>query len=411
MRWDFPDPSNSEERGQREQITAAMDQWWQAFIANKENLQAAFSAGGQGTFDVAGFTNAHLNPIVEGLCWEYGRAIRKDGHRLVVTPEGDHHLVPLVRELLRRAPELPDWEFYPGRLPEPPEMAFNVAQQIARFKAAGDVYVRASLGEFRRVNLQFHIANAKGNEQSAQHWMFRAVEQMLGEEILNHWLGVIELAPPQPIVKRLFGGKPAGVVSPERLKPTVDALISASRDQLPNPPPRAIAQKDYDDPRLSWYTFKREPDAGLSDYPDREDIFVIATCEPELAQAQANDNLFYSARFSRTGETFAYLKLDRSGDDASGVAPADARGAIEEAVNATLGEHRVGCTTGGGTGVMYAYIDLALNDVRRAIPVLRDLLQRRRVNERSWLLFFDPELAEEWMGIYDTTRPPPTRSP
>ena len=417
MRWDYPDPSDVAEAKQRDAVTAAMDRWWQVFVANKDNLDAAFSAprtggGASANFDIAQFTSTNLNPITEGLCWEYGRAMRKDGHRLVITPEGDHHLAPLVRELLRRAPELPDWEFYPGRLPEPPEMAFAVAEQIARFKAAADVKVRASLGKFRRVDLQFHIANAKGNEQSAQHWMFRAVEQMLGEDILNHWLGVIELAPPQPLVKRLFGGRPAGVVAPERLKPTVDALIAASREQLPDPPPRVIAQRDANDARLSWYTIKGEPDAGLADYPQRDDIFVLATCEVELAEAQANDPLFHSPRFSRSGETFAYLKLDRSAD-AHGSAPidsADARGAIEDAVNATLAEHGLGCTTGGGTGVMYAYVDVALTDVSRAILILRQLLQRHRVNQRSWLLFFEPELADEWVGIYPQTPPPPARA-
>jgi hypothetical protein len=235
---------------------------------------------------------------------------------------------------------------------------------------------------------------------------------MLGGEILNHWLGVIELAPPQSIVKRLFGGKPAGVVSPERLKPTVDALISASRDQLPDPPPRAIAQRDREDPQILWTMYQCEPEPGLQDYSQRDDIFVIASCEPQLAEAQANDVLFHSSRFSRRGETFAYLKLDRSADESRGVAAidsADARGDIEEAVNAVLAEHGLGCTTGGGTGVMYAYVDLALTDVRRASQILRELLQRRRVNWRSWLLFFDPELVDEWIGIYEETPPPPRR--
>ena len=415
MRWDYPDPSDVEENRQRERITAAMDRWWQAFVANKDKLDHAFSKEGRGSFDIAGFTNGGLNPIVDGLCWEYGPAIEKNGHRLVITPEADHHLAPLVRELLRRAPELPDWEFYPGRLPEAPETAFSVAEQLARFKAAGDVRVRASLGQHRRVDLEFHIANAKGNEEAARHWMFRAVEQLLGEEVLNHWLGVIELAPPQSIVKRLFGGKPAGLVSPERLKPTVDALIAASRDQLPDPPPRVIAQTtDRDAPGVTWSGLEHKPPVDRDDYPARDDVFISITCEPELALAQASDPLFHSARFSRAGETFAYLKLDRGGDDARGVEPidsADARGAIEDAVNATLGAHGLGCTTGGGTGVMYAYVDVALTDVRRAIPVLRDVLRRRRVNQRSWLLFFDPELAEEWIGIHDDTPPLPPRLP
>ena len=409
MRWEFPDPSDTGETRERERITAAMDRWWQAFVANKDNLSRAFSKDGQGSFDVAAFTNENLNPIRDGWCWEYGPAIRKKGHRLVVTPEGELHLAPMVRELLRRAPELPDWEFYPGRLPERPETAFAVAEQISQFKAAGDVGIRASLGKHRRVDLKFHIANARSDEKGASHWTLRAVEQLLGEETLDHWIGNVEVAPPQSIVKRLFGGKPAGLVSPERLKPTVDALIAASRDQLPDPPPRVRAQQNRDG--VEWIGYRLEP-AEQEDYPGHDDVFYISTCERELFEAAVSDRVFHSGRFSRTGETFAYLKIDRGGDESRGVAAidsADARGAIEDAVNATLGEHGLGCTTGGGTGVMYAYVDLALSDVRGAIPVLRDLLRRRRVHQRAWLLFFEPELAEEWIGIHDDTPPPPPR--
>jgi hypothetical protein len=406
VRWDFPDSADVEESRERERVTAEMDRWWQAFASRAEQIDAHFTKGRE--FDLVAFMNGSLDPVSDGLSWEFGPAVRKEGHRLVITPEGKHELQPLLRELLRRAPRLPRWEFYPGRLPEKPEVAFAVAEQIARFKAS-DVRVQVSLGEFRRVDLQFHIANARGRHDAALNYAFRAAEQMLGEAVLDNWIGVIDLAPPQSIVKRLFGGKPAGLVAPERLKPTVDALIAASRDQLPDPPPRVRAQQNRDD--VGWTSFGLKPDEQ-DDYAGRDDLFFVATCEPELFQAAMNDRVFHSPRFSRTGETFAYLKLDRGGDESRGVEPidsADARGAIEDAVNATLGEHGLGCTTGGGTGVMYAYVDVALTDVRRAIPVLRDLLRRRRVHQRAWLLFFDPELAEEWIGIHDDTPPPPNR--
>ena len=74
MRWDYPDPSDLDEARRRDAVTAAMDRWWAAFVENKENLSRAFTAAGRGSFDVAGFTNAGLNPILEGLCWEYGPA-------------------------------------------------------------------------------------------------------------------------------------------------------------------------------------------------------------------------------------------------------------------------------------------------------------------------------------------------
>src|SRR5687768_8634853 len=111
----------------------------------------------------------------------------------------------MVHELLRRAPELPDWECYPGRLPESPEVAYAVAEQTAN-TTAQDVAVQMAMGKIRRVDLTFHVGNSNGNEQAAEHWVFRATEQMLGEEVLDHWLGVVKLAAPQSKVKRLLGG-------------------------------------------------------------------------------------------------------------------------------------------------------------------------------------------------------------
>jgi hypothetical protein len=85
---------------------------------------------------------------------------------------------------------------------------------------------------------------------------------------------------------------------------------------------------------------------------------------------------------------------------------ADARGRLEEMTNATLAEHALGCTFGGGTGRRYAYIDLALTDVPRAIPVLRDFVRRVALSPRSWLLFFDAEYADEWVGLHERSPKP-----
>ena len=56
----------------------------------------------------------------------------------------------------------------------------------------------------------------------------------------------------------------------------------------------------------------------------------------------------------------------------------------------------------------YAYIDLALSDLKRAVPIIRQTLAERHAPVRSWLLFHDDELAAEWIGIHPQTPPPPS---
>jgi hypothetical protein len=71
----------------------------------------------------------------------------------------------------------------------------------------------------------------------------------------------------------------------------------------------------------------------------------------------------------------------------------------------TLGS--LGAVIGGGTGLRYSYIDLALTDVERAVPVIRERLQRGRIGRRCWLQFYDDALAAEWVGLWPDSPEPP----
>src|SRR5207302_9767222 len=114
---------------------------------------------------------------------------------------------------------------------------------------------------------------------------------------------------------------------------------------------------------------------------------------------------FYSQRFSRCKETFAYVKLD--GAHRRPGSQAEDRGAIEDALDAALARDGLGVHVGGGTGLRYSYIDLALTDLDRGVERARKVLRKQGVDERSWILFFDADLAAEWVGVYPETPPPP----
>src|SRR5947209_12371590 len=109
---------------------------------------------------------------------------------------------------------------------------------------------------------------------------------------------------------------------------------------------------------------------------------------PDVLQAAygaAGPRQFYSERFSRFGETFCYVKIDAAYGFA-GSAFAD-RAKVEDALNAALRPEGIGCVISGGTGKRYAYIDIALSDLRRGCDVARQVLRDGRVPHHSWLLF------------------------
>jgi hypothetical protein len=119
--------------------------------------------------------------------------------------------------------------------------------------------------------------------------------------------------------------------------------------------------------------------------------------------------VFSSTRYSRFGETFCHLKIDREGWSPN--AAFDDKEDLEDAVDAALMRVGLGTLVGGGTGLRYFYLDLALLDVEGAVPLLREVLQDGGVSVRSWLLFFDSALADEWVGIWDDSPAPPGFEP
>ena len=78
-----------------------------------------------------------------------------------------------------------------------------------------------------------------------------------------------------------------------------------------------------------------------------------------------------------------------------------------DAINELLIPDRLGCQIGGGTGLVYSYVELALTDVDAALRRIRQRLRAGRMPIRTWVLFHDSDLCGEWVGIYDDAPPPP----
>lgn len=141
-----------------------------------------------------------------------------------------------------------------------------------------------------------------------------------------------------------------------------------------------------------------------SDYRRQDDLLVGTTAFLPMWQRAHSELPFASERFSRCGETFCYLKMDGGeGLDPQGFAD---RGEIEDALENALAKD-LGAVIGGGTGLRYSYVDLALLDVKKAVPAIREALRAGRLPKRSWLLFHDSALEAEWIGIWDDSPPPP----
>lgn len=363
--------------------------WWTAFQQKVAQIEGLFS--GAGEWDLAGWMHEHLGPVSPDLMWEFGPALGGEGHRLVITPETRRDLRPLVTHLLERAPRLAGWEFYGYR----PREDYDEAVQTVEGRTGGDItqtFFRASVGEFHRIDLTFFAAHYAAEDPSALNDVFIATETLLGEEVLDKWIGVVETGPPEGA-----GNDPLQPI--RHLAAEVDALIERVRRDLPD---RLYHELDKDEVTL----FELHPDPA-SDYPEQSDLAVKWSAIPEMWRNSHLPIHFDSERFSRHGETFCYVKID--GTEGLGEEVFADRAEIEEALDEALRRERLGCVVGGGTGLRYSYVDMALVDVEAGSRIVRRVLQDGKVPTNTWLLFFDSVLQSRWIGIWPDTPMPPMR--
>ncbi|QDU30902.1 hypothetical protein ETAA8_60510 [Anatilimnocola aggregata] len=400
MRWLLADPQNPADREWQQQVVAATDRWWQAFQANAPAISQSFSQ--RGKFDVVRFMDENLGPLNAAVCWradlswEFGPARRAanqqaSGSRLVLTPESYHWLRPVLGYVLGRAPQIPNWEFYAHRLPEDAEHVRAAVQgrQGVSFQQAG---IEARVGRNRKIDLLYTFPQEKWDEDKARQVAFVITETLMGEEMLDAWIGGVDVADAREPGHRWLPF--------ERGQATVTALAQSLLEQLPAQPWFRV-----DKQQANWSNYKLEAERGLQDYPQRSDLVVGSTCCTDVLEAALSGTLFDSRCHSRHNEFFCYLKIDAT--QVPNSARVEQRANIEDPLDEALQRAGVGGSIGGGSGLLYSYIDLSLTNVNQAVPIIRQVLAQQRAPLRTWLLFLDSQFAHEWAGAYPQTPPPP----
>lgn len=394
MRWLLADPQIAAERQWQQHIVAATDRWWSAFQANAPTIAKSFSSPGR--FDIVQFMNETLAAVDGRLCWEYGPARRPEnqrggGHRLVITPEGEHWLRPVVNYLLSKAPAIPHWEFYAHRPPASVEHVHMTVKgrQGVEFQLAG---LEARVGRHRKIDLLYTFPNQNWPEDKAREVAFQVTETLMGDEVLDSWIGVVDVVDPREQGHRWL--------PLDRGQSMVTSLVQSLQEQLTAQPLFKVAKSE-----ASWSTYQLEMDEDAADYPERSDVIIGSTCDTQLIEAVLSRRVFDSRCHSRHQEFFCYLKIDAIDVDRS--ERLDHRASLEDPLDAALQAAGVGGTIGGASGARYSYVDLSLTNVNQAIGIMRQVLAQHQAPLRTWLLFFDSQFSREWAGVYAQTPPPP----
>lgn len=305
-------------------------------------------------------------------------------------------LCPLVERIVARAPI--GTSLSAGR-PGSPLTPLLARIQRTLGVDLGRARVRVGFGRGHLLDVVLYLpgGTACDEEQVAAEEL---VWGLLGERRAHDWIGGVDVAPVArggPL--RVVGGasEADNALPLSELVATIDAASSGLHAELP----RAPAWATPSDP--DWTLFELEPEPRV-DWPAQDDLLMTTTCVPELLKCYLEGASFSSVRFSRHAERFFHLKYEASGSFEARHAQ---RIGLEDRLDAALRRACAGAVVGGGLGLRYAYVDLALGELDRSVSVVRDVGREQGLPLRSWLQPFDTDWQDEWVELHADAPPPP----
>jgi hypothetical protein len=308
----------------------------------------------------------------------------------------------MVSSIIADAPALPGWRFHGHRQPVQAHWAIEAARRRTGL-AAFAPSVLSRLGSNHRIDMIFKMKLARDDEAAAVVLAAGLAEAVLGEDAFAKWVGEIHVEP----LER--GPAAEAYLGLSQLRGTVTGLVQTIIGALPvdplhlRPPPK------------KWPSFKFEV-TPASDYARQDDVIVGRSIVRKTRVAAFGEMPgrrptfpFYSSCFSRVGEIFCYLKVDTP--NLSVEQRRRLKYDIEDRIDPALRNAGAGCVIASSTGLRYLYLDLAILNIKRSLAVLAPVLRPLDMPSRTWLLFYDSEMADEYIGMNSSSGTPPAIAP
>jgi hypothetical protein len=173
----------------REQI----EEFWRWFAGAREEIAKLLDA--RNARELADMIQARLSRLYPSLQWEVGPGLRKE-FQFVISPGGRLELRPLIREIVGRAPELPDWEFHGSRQPAPGRLTVTLPESGVTISARGWTFSHSLNPLTARIDLILHDDRlCKLENVPRLRAALLILDGLLGEELVEDWLGDLAVTP------------------------------------------------------------------------------------------------------------------------------------------------------------------------------------------------------------------------
>lgn len=366
-----------------------VDKWWANFITNSSNLISSIHEGSdKGVDGIVKWIKSNLQLIHTEIMWEIGPGIKKP-HRLVITPEFKSYLRPLVNYILHEAPDLDEWEFYGYRLAENFPEAVSVLSTRMDWQDTPEIKFDISVELFNSLGITYYLPLTTYNDANIMDKLWLLTETLLGDEVTEKWIQGIDVR----LLSETESQQQTELEDASCLKMEIDRRIEDIRENLPHKPYSILSENS------DYCVFDIAPLQNQINLEKHELLTAYSISEELFMAMHQGKETFYSERFSNCGENFMYLKIEDSASLLERQGNVD-RDILEDALDKELKSKKFGCIVGGGTGKRHQYIDLAItNSPESAIDSIRKVLREFNLPKNSWILFYDLDFQNEWIGV------------
>ena len=305
--------------------------------------------------------SAKVDDLLPEAGWVFGVDPGRNGYSFTLTGEGNLHLQFLTEYWRKQAPIIQGWTFYSSRQPSNDLERWQIEFGGEKFDPR-EFWLAPGLDkECEKIDLMvWHPLFPKLPESNRWSVIFLVLDEALGEFGTEIWIGEINMSD-----ERLAGAFP--------LK-ELPAFISKTE--------RETGWKKCA-PTEAWTGYQiKDP----HDRFRRDDIIVGTTANPKLLQEylQSEDKLEDPLR--NTGADYVFVQF--SNETLPEGKQVDARGQIEERLEAALSSQVAGRHIGGAMGVHFAYIDLLITDGDKSLDIVQSILRECALPKGTSIEFF-----------------------
>jgi hypothetical protein len=334
-----PEPTAPELLTLKERVTA----FWEWYVSVADRFYAEIESKRCGELEPE--VSAKVNELLGGMAWVFGPGENQQGHSFTLTPEGDRHRRLVAQYWLAQAPEIPGWTFYASRQPSELHRSGHSIRIEDMSFGAHEIWLTPSVdAEAESVDLTvWHPLFDRIDNGLRWTVVFLWLDEALGEDAVSQRVGEIKLG----------DGKLADSIPLSEL-PEYIAELEAERGWKRMPPHQSCS---------SYHRKEPERGGGL-----RQDIIAGSTLQMNIVQEypmDANPLADFGAEYEMIIIPISQLPPGQQ---------VDARGQLEEVLEAALSKSGTGKVLGGATGLENAYIDVVLFDAVRSRHVIKSVM-------------------------------------